>query len=59
MSHSDSDLKNLLVKLISTWENEVIEFKEVNDDYSTSEIGKYFSALANEALISVGLKGHG
>lgn len=42
-------LENLLNTLIATWENEVVEFKEVGDSYSTSEIGKYFSALANEA----------
>ena len=42
-------LKTLLEKLIATWENAVVEFKEVNDDYSFKEIGKYFSALANEA----------
>ena len=36
-------------KLIATWENAVVEFKEVNDGYSFKEIGKYFSALANEA----------
>jgi len=42
-------LENLLNTLIATWENETIEFKEVGDNYSVSEIGKYFSALANEA----------
>lgn len=42
-------LENLLNTLIATWENEVVEFKEVGDSYSTSDIGKYFSALANEA----------
>lgn len=42
-------LQNLLNTLIATWENEVVEFKEVGDNYSTSDIGKYFSALANEA----------
>ncbi len=46
---NQNDLKTLLEKLITTWENEVVEFKEANDNYSTSEIGKYFSALANEA----------
>ena len=39
----------MLTELIQTWENEVIEFKEAGDNYSTHEIGKYFSALANEA----------
>ena len=35
--------------LITTWENEVVEFKQASDGYSTDDIGKYFSALANEA----------
>ena len=42
-------LQTLLNSLIATWENEVVEFKEVGDSYSVSEIGKYYSALANEA----------
>lgn len=51
---SISELKSLLESLIATWENEVVEFKEVGDSYSTSDIGHYFSALANEA----NLRGH-
>lgn len=51
---TENELKNLLHSLIAQWENEVIEFKEVGDSYSTSDIGKYFSALANEA----NLRGH-
>ena len=43
------DLQLLLSGLIARWENEVIEFKNVGGSYSTSDIGKYFSALANEA----------
>ena len=39
----------LLTDLIASWENEVIEFKQAGKDYSTDDIGKYFSALANEA----------
>jgi Predicted transcriptional regulator containing an HTH domain and an uncharacterized domain shared with the mammalian protein Schlafen len=42
-------LAQLLNELIITWENEVVEFKQADNNYSTSEIGKYFSALANEA----------
>ncbi len=42
-------LQHILTGLIVTWENEVIEFKEANDNFPTSDIGKYFSALANEA----------
>ena len=35
--------------LIATWENEVIEFKEAKDNFDTDKIGRYFSALSNEA----------
>ncbi len=42
-------LQVLLTDLIGTWENEVVEFKQAVNDYSTSDIGKYFSALSNEA----------
>jgi len=42
-------LQSLLVDLIATWENEVVEFKQAGNDYSTDKIGSYFSALANEA----------
>ncbi len=43
------ELSALLDDLIATWENEVAEFKAVGDNFSTSDIGKYFSALSNEA----------
>jgi ATP-dependent DNA helicase RecG len=42
-------LTTLLAELIATWENEVVEFKQAGDGFSTDDIGKYFSALANEA----------
>lgn len=44
-----AELKSLLDELIARWEGEVVEFKQVDNDYKTGEIGKYFSALANEA----------
>lgn len=44
-----SALSALLAGLIATWENEVVEFKQAGDGFSTDEIGRYFSALANEA----------
>lgn len=44
-----TELFRLLHQLITTWENEVVEFKQASNDYSTDDIGKYFSALANEA----------
>ncbi|MCX6880427.1 MAG: putative DNA binding domain-containing protein [Verrucomicrobia bacterium] len=45
----DHELLPLLDRLIAGWESEVVEFKNVSDSFSTSDIGKYFSALANEA----------
>ena len=39
----------LLEKLIQNGEDEVVEFKEAQNDYKIDDIGKYFSALANEA----------
>jgi len=43
------ELEVLLDRLIATWENEVVEFKIGNKNTSTDEIGRYFSALSNEA----------
>ena len=42
-------LETLRIHLIACWEGELVEFKRAGDSYSTSDIGKYFSALANEA----------
>jgi ATP-dependent DNA helicase RecG len=42
-------LQSLLISLIATWENEVVEFKQAGNEYDTNKIGEYFSALANEA----------
>jgi ATP-dependent DNA helicase RecG len=44
----------LLDRLISGWENEVVEFKEAGQDFSTGRIGEYFSALSNEANLGGG-----
>ena len=38
-------------KMIEDFENEVVEFKEARSNYSFKDIGKYFSALGNEANI--------
>lgn len=43
------ELESLLPILIAEGENEIVEFKEANDNFSNQDIGKYFSALANEA----------
>lgn len=42
-------LSELLAKLITMWESEVVEFKQAGNDYDTDKIGEYFSALSNEA----------
>lgn len=47
-----AELRQKLTDLIATWENEVVEFKEATDSFSVSEIGKYFSALSNEANLN-------
>ena len=46
---TERELTELLEKLISRWEDEVVEFKQGGAGFSTHDIGKYFSALSNEA----------
>ena len=43
------DLLAILTSLLGGWEGECVEFKEAGDGFSTSDIGRYFSALSNEA----------
>jgi ATP-dependent DNA helicase RecG len=43
------ELQSILTDLLAKWESEVVEFKEASDSFSTQDIGKYFSALSNEA----------
>jgi ATP-dependent DNA helicase RecG len=42
-------LRETLNNLITAWESEAVEFKRASSDYDTDKIGKYFSALSNEA----------
>lgn len=49
MSMDEQALKQLLHSLIERWESEVVEFKRGGKGFSTSDLGKYLSALANEA----------
>ena len=46
---TQAKLQQQLDALIAGWENECVEFKAAGHDYDTSDIGKYFSALSNEA----------
>ncbi len=46
---NDAELSEVLKQLLRTGENEVVEFKQATNNYSTSKIGEYFSAMSNEA----------
>lgn len=46
---SEADLGVILEHLLSQGEDEVVEFKSGGGGFPTAEIGKYFSALSNEA----------
>jgi len=47
---NESELKNKLNQLLAMKaENEIVEFKEANSGYDIKKLGKYFSALCNEA----------
>jgi len=45
----NEELLQTLHGLINGWEHEVAEFKQASNDYSQHDIGKYFSAISNEA----------
>lgn len=51
MIYTDNQLKEKIIQMINDFENEVIEFKEAKSNYSFNDIGKYFSALSNEANV--------
>ena len=51
MVYTDNQLKEKIVQMIYDFESEVVEFKEAKSNYSFNDIGKYFSALSNEANI--------
>lgn len=48
MIYTDAQLKEKIVRMLASFENEVVEFKEARSNYF-NDIGKYFSALSNEA----------
>lgn len=55
MIYTDQQLIEKIRQMIVDFEDEVVEFKEARTNYSFKDIGKYFSALGNEANIR-GLK---
>ena len=46
---NESQLKRQLNLLLECQENEVVEFKEAKNQFDFDKVGKYFSALSNEA----------
>ncbi|MBS1560118.1 MAG: putative DNA binding domain-containing protein [Bacteroidetes bacterium] len=55
MVKTQAELRAILYRVLQDGENECVEFKQANDNFSTSEIGKYFSALSNEANLRVAI----
>lgn len=51
MIYAEKQLVEKIREMIDDFENEVVEFKEARTNYSFKDIGKYFSALGNEANI--------
>lgn len=45
----DHELNNILDRLLKNTENEVVEFKKAETNFDFDDLGKYFSALSNEA----------
>ena len=45
----NNELLQTLHGLIRNWEHEVVEFKQATNDYDQDKIGRYFSAISNEA----------
>lgn len=49
MIFKSDELKAILYQLIKSFEDEIVEFKEAKRDFHFEDIGKYFSAISNEA----------
>lgn len=45
----DFEYYEILETLMERWEYEIVEFKEAKSSYDTDKIGRYFSAISNEA----------
>lgn len=48
-SVQDVEYYEILENLMARWEYEIVEFKEAKSNYDTDKIGRYFSAISNEA----------
>lgn len=49
MIYDEQTLRQKLHEMMNRHESEVVEFKKATADYKFNDIGKYFSALSNEA----------
>lgn len=49
--NTNSELLQILHGLIRDWEHEIVEFKQATNNFSQHDIGKYFSAISNEAAL--------
>ena len=58
MIYTDAQLKEKIVRMLASFENEVVEFKEARSNYHFNDIGKYFQRLAMR-LILEGFRRHG
>lgn len=47
--NNDSEYLEILNNLIDNWESEVVEFKEAKSHLDDDKVGRYFSAISNEA----------
>ncbi|MCM1283505.1 MAG: putative DNA binding domain-containing protein [Muribaculaceae bacterium] len=45
----NTEYYEILENLMKRWEYEIVEFKEAKGGYDTDKIGRYFSAISNEA----------
>lgn len=48
-SAKEIEYYEILDNLMKRWEYEIVEFKEAKGGYDTDKIGRYFSAISNEA----------
>ena len=49
MYKNNEELNIILDELLFNYENECVEFKKAENNYDIDLLGKYFSALGNEA----------
>ena len=51
LNRSLEELKLILDVLLNDNENECVEFKQAKNSFDTDKLGKYFSAISNEAVL--------